>query len=471
MEFNQQRRRFLSGLAAAGVAGLWPGFVIAESVANKVVFLRPGDPDYGNHTFLFNKCIQRRPALVAVCFKEEGVLLAVERARKEGLPVAIKGGGHSFEGFSLNDGGFVIDVSPMDAQHLANDGRYTVEPSCRLTQTYETIVPRGRLLSLGSCAMVGIAGLTLGGGYGLFSRQHGLACDALRSLRIVDGRGNVHEVSESEGSELFRACRGGGNGNFGVVTRLQFETFAAPKQLWRYLFKIQNLDSKRAAEAAKVWFDVASQLPRTTFSAFVLNHKTLTILVTDTAGETPGALAVALARLEKIADKRNPDRKEELLVGIRRYYGKFTPLYFKNASAGFYVDYDDIGTVAPELFSEVISTPGLLYSIGTVGGAITELDDGTHTAYAHRKANFLGEIQSYWEKPADELRLRNAVSRFQDRLGSSDVRAHYCNYPDLAFKDWPSAYYGEAGYRRLAKVKQQYDPDNLFRHPQSVRST
>lgn len=467
MEFNQQRRRFLSGLAVAGIAGAWPGFVIAEGFADKVVYLRPGDREYGNHTFLFNKRIKRMPALVAVCYTEEGVRLAVERARKEGLPVAVKGGGHSFEGFSLNEGGFVIDVSPMDAQRLASNGIYTAEPSCRLIQTYETIVPRGRLLPLGSCAMVGIAGLTLGGGYGLFSREHGLACDALRSLRIVDGRGEVHEVSE--GSELFRACRGGGNGNFGVVTQLQFETVTAPKHLWRYLFKINNLDRLRATNVAKEWFDVAPQLPRTTFSAFVLNHKSLTILVTDTAEETPKALAVALSRLEKIADRRNPDRKEALQTGMRRYYGKLTPLYFKNASAGFYVGYEDISAIAPELFAEVIATPGLLYSIGTVGGAITELDDGTRTAYAHRQANFLGEVQSYWENPGDEQRLRNAVSRFQDRL-SEHVRAHYCNYPDLAFKDWQSAYYGKTGYQRLIKVKQQYDPGNLFSYAQSVRA-
>jgi len=430
--------------------------------------LKPGDRGYDDHTFLFNKCIRRQPALVAVCFNEDGVRIAVERARKEGLPVAIKSGGHSFEGFSLNDDGFVIDVSPMDRQDLATNGRYTVEPSCRLMQTYETIVPRGRLLPLGSCGMVGIAGLTLGGGYGLFSRQHGLACDALRSLRIVDGRGEVHEVSK--GSELFRACCGGGNGNFGVITQLQFETFAAPKQLWRYLFKIRNLDSKRATEAAKVWFDVARQLPHTSFSAFVLNHKTLTILVTDTSEETSDALTVALARLEKMAGQRNPDRKEKLLTGIRRYYGKLSPLYFKNASAGFYEGYEDINAAASELFSEIISTPGLLYSIGTVGGTITDLDDGSHTAYAHRKASFLGEIQSYWENPADEMRLRNAVSRFQNRLRDNGIHAHYCNYPDLAYQDWQSAYYGETGYLRLVKVKQQYDPDNLFHHPQSVRA-
>jgi len=467
MEFNPQRRKFLRGMTVATIAAMWPGFVLAETASRSVAYLRPADSGYDEQTIMFNKCIVRRPALVAVCMDEEGIRLAVTRTRSEGLPVAIKSGGHSFEGFSINDGGFVIDVSMMTSQQLDKDGRYVVDPACRLMQCYEYLVPLGRLLPAGSCAMVGIAGLTLGGGYGLFSRQHGLACDALRSLRIIDGRGELHEVGA--GSELFRACRGGGNGNFGVVTQLQFDTVAAPKQLWRHLFKVQNIDGKRANECAKIWFDITRQLPNTAFSAFVLNHKTLTILVTNSADETSPELAAALAELEKLTDKRYPDLKKELLRGIRRYYGKMAPLYFKNASAGFYSGYGDIAAAAPELFEQVVTTPGLLYQINTMGGAITERDDGSRTAYAHRSANYLSEIQSYWEHPADEARLRQAVSRFETRLREHGIRDHYCNYPDLAYQDWPTAYYGEAGYQRLQKVKAQYDPENIFRHAQSVQ--
>lgn len=468
MSFSQQRRKFLGGLGGAAIASAWPGFVLAEAAGGDVVFLRPGDQGYDDHTYLFNKGIVRQPALVAVCLNEAGVLRAVARARSEGLPVAIKSGGHSFEGFSINEGGFVIDVSLMAAHELKADGRFVAEPACRLMQAYEYLVPQGRLLSAGSCAMVGMAGLTLGGGYGIFSREHGLACDALRSLRIVDGRGELHEVGE--GSELFRACRGGGNGNFGVVTQLQFDTVRAPGQLWRHLFKVQNISAGRANECAKAWFEIAGQLPNTAFSAFVLNHTTLAILVTNSAPEISPQMKQALAGLEKITDKRNPDLKEELLRGIRRYYGKFNPLYFKNASAGFYNGYGDIAGVAPQLFEQVVSTPGLLYQINTMGGAIAERDDGTRTAYVHRRANFLSEIQSYWENPAEGARLRKAVATFELRLHDNGVRDHYCNYPDLAYRDWPVAYYGEAGYARLRKVKTQYDPDNVFRHAQSVQA-
>jgi FAD/FMN-containing dehydrogenase len=467
MEFSRHRRKFLAGVTGAMAAGMWPGFAPADSVAGHVLFLRPADNGYADHTALFNKRLVRRPALVAVCFDEAGVQIAVARARSEGLPVAIKSGGHSFEGLSLNDGGFVIDVSAMSGQQLADDGSYMVEPGCRLMQSYEYLVPQGRLLSLGSCGMVGIAGLTLGGGYGLFSRQHGLACDALRGLRIVDAQGAMQEAVP--GSELFRACCGGGNGNYGIVTRLQFDTFAAPKQLWRHLFKAHDLDTRRAADCAAAWFDAVPQLPRSAFSAFVLNHRTLTILVTDTDAEMSAEISDVLGRLAKITDKHYPARREALIDGIRRYYGRFAPLNFKNASAGFYAGFADIAPAAPALFSLVTTTPGLLYQVNTMGGMIGDSDDGTRTAYAHRGAMFLAEIQSYWEEPAAEARLSTAVHDVQRLLSHAGVRAHYANYPDLSFQDWASAYYGAAGYLRLRQVKKQYDPDHLFQHAQGVR--
>jgi FAD/FMN-containing dehydrogenase len=466
--FSQRRRTFLGHLTAAAVCAAWPGFVLAEPArGSSVLFLRPGDKGYDDHTYLFNTTIVRRPALVAVCLDEQGVLRAVARARSEGLPVAVKSGGHSFEGFSLNDGGFVIDVSFMTSQEFLNDGRYVADPACRLMQCYEYLVPMKRLLPLGSCAMVGLAGLTLGGGYGIFSREHGLACDALQGLHIVDGRGELHEVST--GSELFRACRGGGNGNFGVVTRMTFETVAAPAQLWRHFFKVKGITASRALECAEAWFEATRQLPDTAFSAFVLNHTTLNILVTNSAAEISPELGAILKRLAAVTDQRFPDRKEELMHGIRRYYGRMAPLPFKNASAGYYRGFDDIRAVAPALFGDVVGTPGLLYQINTLGGAIARRDDGTHTAYAHRSANYLGEIQSYWERPGDEAPLREAVATFEERLRNNGIRDHYCNYPDLAYADWASAYYGAAGYARLQKIKARYDPANLFQHPQSVR--
>lgn len=462
-----RRRTFLQNLAGVATLATWPGYVPAKS-RNDVVYLRPGDTDYLHYTIAFNKRIVRRPEVIAVCTNEDGIQHAIEYARELGLAIAVKSGGHSFEGFSLNDGGLVIDLTPMHGHELNDDGRYIAQPACRLIQTYEYLVPRGRLVPVGSCGMVGIAGLTLGGGYGLFSRRHGLACDALVRLRLIDGQGKAHEVGP--GSELFWACCGGGNGHYGVVTQLQFESAPAPPQLWRHLFKAGDLTPARVTEIAEAWFETAITLPHEAFSAFVLNHKSLTILITNTQEDSPTHIQSSTKRLEKVMDKKLPDLKENMMVGVRRYYGKLSPLNFKNASAGYYRGYRDIKSVAPAIFERVLKTPELLYQINTLGGAINNPMLANRAVYPHRAYEFLGEIQSYWGAPIHEERAIKGVDEVQRLLKGAGVHAHYGNYPDIKFNDWANAYYGESGYTRLQAIKKLHDPGNLFRYAQSVRA-
>jgi FAD/FMN-containing dehydrogenase len=317
--------------------------------------------------------------------------------------------------------------------------------------------------------MVGVAGLTLGGGYGLFSRQHGLTCDSLLGLRIVDGTGKVHDIAD--GSDLFWACRGGGNGHFGVVTQLRFDTVSAPRRMWRHVFRAANLTPPRAASLAETWFALAAELPNEAFSAFVLNHRRLTVLVTSALDGEPPSVTRALRKLEATMDQRVARLQEELMPGIRRYYGKLSPLYFKNASAGYYRGYDDIRPAALRVFEIVGQTPELLFQINTLGGAIDNSAMTGKTAYAHRSYGFLGEIQSYWDEPKREQTAIDAVTRAQRLLKTAGVRAHYCNYPDIEFSDWVRSYYGEQGHERLLTVKKAYDPDRLFRYPQSIGAT
>ncbi len=462
------RRGFLRALSGAGLAA-YPGFALAKRLPSTkdVIFLTPQDNDYQQYAALFNKRIVRRPQIIAVCFNESGVSQAVVHARERGLPVAIKSGGHSFEGFSLNDGGLSIDLTHMDAHRLTDDGRFVVEPACRLMQVYEYLVPRGRIIPAGSCGMVGIAGLTLGGGYGLFSRQHGLTCDALQRVRLVDAKGDIQEAKE--GSELMWACRGGGNGHFGVITELQFSTVPAPSKIWRYLFRTENASAAKLEELLRIWFDLAPGLPNEAFSAFVLDKNGLGVLITSTLEASDTSLTRILNRLQEVVDKRYPDRQEDLLPGIRRYYGKLAPLYFKNASAGYYRQYDDIKPAARQVLDIVVNTPELVFQINTLGGAIATAGSKASACYAHRKYPFLGEIQSYWEDPEQEQHATLAVEKTQALLKGCGVKAHYCNYPDRSFENWESAYYSAENYARLRAMKKRHDPGNLFRYEHGVR--
>ncbi|MBI3561250.1 MAG: FAD-binding oxidoreductase [Gammaproteobacteria bacterium] len=463
------RRRFLKLSTASGLSSLYGPLTLATETSSTtdVTFLKPADPDYANYRGVFNKRIVKTPAVIAACQNEAGVIHAIQYAVAAGLPVTIKSGAHSFEGYSLNDGGLVIDLSALQQHELNPDNTFIAGPACRLMQMYEYLIPQGRLLPAGSCGMVGIAGLTLGGGYGLFSRAHGLACDFLQAARLVDAKGNVHAITP--GSELLWACRGSGNGHFGVVTQLQFTTIAAMPKLWSYRFKSSALSVDKLVQLAEHWFDLCAQLPRECFSAFVLNNKSLAILITSTLQTPSAALRRNLATLETLMQKRQPDKHADLQPSLRRYYGVLTPLYFKNASAGFYRGFADIRAVVKQIFTLTQQTKGMLFQINTLGGAIADTQFRAASSYAHRDFPFLAEVQTYWDHPQQEAACVAAVRRTQALLQENGVRAHYVNYPDGEFSDWAQAYYGVENYPRLQRLKKQLDPTNLFQYPQSIR--
>lgn len=407
-----------------------------------VDFLTRRDTGFARHRRCFNTRIDRMPAAIALCRTEKGVIESVDYARRRGLPVTIKSGGHSFEGFCISDGGLVIELSALNALGYHEKARlFTAGPGATISQTYDFLLPRGRLIPLGSCGGVGLGGLTLGGGYGLFSRKYGLTCDSLRGVRMIDGLGRVQTTRGDK--ELLWACRGGGNGNFGIITGFVYRTVEAPQRLTQQRYKYFKLTPARAVERAREWFEFAAGLPRDAFSAFVLNGRTLTILVTSFESEIAPLKAVT-------------PRTEPLARACRRYYGRKEPLFFKNASAGFYRGFGDIEKVAERVFAQ--TARGAIFQINTLGGAI-----GTGTgAFPHRAYPFLGEVQGYSERSVAVVRA------IQDLLGG--VSAHYRNYPDAGFKNWAESYYGAANYERLQRVKRRFDPHNLIRHPQSVRA-
>jgi hypothetical protein len=150
------------------------------------------------------------------------------------------------------------------------------------------------------------------------------------------------------------------------------------------------------------------------------------------------------------------------------YYGEQGPVYFKNASAGYYKGIADIRPALPGIFEEVLTVPGLIFQINTLGGAISNEVDG---AYPHRAFSYLGESQAYWESASHAAVLREAIGRMRDHIARAGIKRHYANYPDLAFSDWPTAYYGAENYARLQQLKQRYDPENRIRHPQSVTTS
>jgi FAD/FMN-containing dehydrogenase len=469
------RREFLRG-SLAGLVAL-PAFYRAAdllalnppaSPGTPVRFLLRDDAEFVRHAQIFNRRIAAAPKVIAVCFDDEGVRRAVSYAKKEGLPIAVKSGGHCFEGFSTNDGGLMIDLSGMNAAtYDRSTKRLFVQPGAKLGSVYDTLAPRGRLIPAGSCAGVGVAGLTLGGGYGFWSRQYGLTCDSLTRVRLVDGKGGLHDSNDNP--ELLWACRGGGNGSFGIVTALEFDTHPAPAHFVSYRSKYRNLTPAAATELARRWFGLMATLPNTSYSSWVLNGRHLTILVTDTHLDPPPALKSILGELKTGATVVPPPSKTTFALGIKRYKGGTAPIFFKNVSAGYYNGFADLEKVLPTICEKMRAAKvTTLLQINTLGGTIANPGLESTAAYPHRKLGFLGELQTYYDRPAQETTAVAVVREIQGLFAKNGVTAHYANYPDLDLPHWQTAYYG-GNYPRLQKLKKALDPDDLIRHPQSVR--
>lgn len=477
---NHTRRTFLRTSAAASAA-LFAEVLGAEAPKKRgasspaepetmrqkedVIYLTPSDTGYGVARELYNGGIPIQPRHIAMCATEAGVQQALQRAKTENWPVAVKAGGHSFEGFSLNDDGLVINVAPMCELHLdAGTGLLTAGAGCRLRDVNRFLLPKGRFLPSGSCATVGLAGLVLGGGYGMFARKFGLTCDHLRSVRMVDGTGTIRDSGTEP--DLLWAARGGGNGHFGIVTQLTLQTRPVPRAFSSWKFRAYRLNQARATELLDAWFEATADLPNEAFSAWVMNNTQLTVLLTTIgSGEEKGVSAFR-RRLTKLTNKATSAAPVPLAKSLPWYYGEPGPIFFKNTSSGYYKGMADIQGALPGIFKEVLTNPGLVFQINTMGGAMA---DGPPAAYPHREWPYLGEAQAYWENPRRAADLQASIARIRDHIAAAGIDRHYANYPDLAFKDWPVSYYGQKNYERLQEMKKRYDPEDRVRHPQSVR--
>src|SRR5690606_2602080 len=210
------RRQVLSWMALSG-AGLMLNGCAAPTARKTAAAELPelgtqADPRYDALRRGYNQRIETFPLASALCTSTREVAACVRFARRRNLPIAVRSGGHSMEGFSSNNGGLVLNLSQLNHIALRDDNCVRTGPGSTLSQLNDVLLPQGRLLPAGSCGSVGIGGLTLGGGYGFFSRQYGLTCDHLREAIMVDGDGEIRSTRDDP--RLLWALRGGGAGNF-----------------------------------------------------------------------------------------------------------------------------------------------------------------------------------------------------------------------------------------------------------------
>jgi FAD/FMN-containing dehydrogenase len=434
----------------------------------------PGDAFYEDSCTLFNTMIARRPRLVAECVVVDDVLAALAFARDHGLPIAVRGGGHSVAGLSLCDDGVVLDVRGLaeiavDAERrvVRVGGGATWAEVDRATQLHGLATTGGRV------STTGVAGLTLGGGSGWLERKHGLACDNLLAAELVTWDGQIVRASEDENSELLWALRGGG-GSFGVVTALELALHPLGPDVWAGM---ALFDAARAHEVLRTFRDTMNDAPDELSIACAF------ITVPDDEDEVPAELrgrpAVAIVGMwaGDVADG------ERALAAIRSLgpdadffgptgYADFQcsvddpPGYRNYWTAENVVDLPDEAIDAlVRRASELPAGPSQLFVVAW-GGAVRRFGVD-HSPLAGREAGFIVHPLMMWEDPADDERNRRLAGAFRDDMRRWSIGATYPNFlGDEGAARMSAAFGTSAGH--LAAIKGRWDPHGLFRTHQTI---
>jgi FAD/FMN-containing dehydrogenase len=432
--------------------------------------LASGQPGYDDARRLFNAAFDRRPALVARCADDADVALAVRFARDQGLPLSVRAGGHAIGGHSVVDAGLVIDLG-LRTEITVDEpaGLVSVGAGCRWGPLIDHLDGTGLAASGGFDPRVGVSGLTLGGGYGLLARVHGLACDGLMATDAVTADGGRVRASESEEPDLLWALRGAG-ANFGVVTRLSLRLHQVPP-LWRTAVV---LPPDRPHELLRGYRELAAGLPdrATLYLGFALEP--------GGAGQAQligfllGDRAEAQALLEASARLGTPR--------LRRLDGMSYRAAHAISAQGFFADgyqhrwkaqlLPGLADPAVDAIADHVARASdreLWLVIEHLGGAVARLA-ATDTAFPHRQVLFGVVSAVRWRSPAPpELPATLAIQDgLQAALGPSSLGTYvnYVGHPHDAGE--VTAAYGP-NLPRLRALKRRYDPDNLFRHNVNIR--
>jgi FAD/FMN-containing dehydrogenase len=445
---------------------------LRRSFAGSLVL--PADVGYDEARRVWNPAVDRRPALVAWCEGRGDVVAAVAMARRSGLPVSVRGAGHSFHGFGVCAGGVVIDVSRMKDVRVQPVRRTAVvEPGLTWAELDGVTQAFGLAAPGGSTSSVGVAGMTLGGGIGWLNRRFGLAIDSLESAEVVLADGRVVVAGEDEHPELHWALRGGG-GNFGIVTSLRFRLHPV-RDVVRCLV-IHPLS--RARDVLRMYRELAADAPDDVrLQAMLVTasaHATLpaevhgrpVAILTAAHFGTPGSAETLLRSVRRLGtplvERFGPvgyDRLQRSEPGLRLFH--YGDSEFVNALPDHVID------AAAEAVEDARS-PFVLVALNQLGGSMGRVPADA-SAFAHRSAAHLAGLHVMWD-PAEPAEPHRAwVRRVRRALQAGSAGASYVNMLEDQEPDRVRAAYGPANYDRLARVKAAYDPDNFFRANHNVR--
>ncbi|MFN8378224.1 MAG: FAD-binding oxidoreductase [Anaerolineae bacterium] len=462
------------------------GAVSLENIQTqfKGQIIRPRDAGYESARKVWNGMIDRYPAMIMCPADAQDVAHAVAFARKQGLLISVRGGGHNVAGHATNDGGLVIDLSGMKqiavdpVRRIARaEGGVTWGELDAAAQMYGLATPGGVF------SRTGIAGLTLGGGLGWLRNKYGLSCDNLVAAEVVTASGDILRASELENRDLLWGLRGGG-GNFGVVTAFEYQLHPVGPDIMM-VFAFHRADSaeemKRALRHYRDFCDSASdevstimafgQVPPDEHFPEALHRRPFTLM----AGLYVGSVEEGRKALQPLLDFGDP-----LLdfSGVKPYveaqqmfdndYPDGLRYYWKSLNLSV-MDEPAIERIVHHARQQ--QSPFSTTDIWYVGGAVKR-GSSEHSAFFGRQSAFVLNPEANWIDPADDDRNLAWARTFVDEMVEFSDGSRYLNFPGFQEEgeDMMRKSFG-SHYMKLVNLKRKYDPENLFRLNQNIKPT
>ncbi|MDQ3107957.1 MAG: FAD-binding oxidoreductase [Actinomycetota bacterium] len=436
--------------------------------------LTPNQPRYDVARAVFNAMVDKRPAAIAECANAADVVQALEHAKTNGYAVAVRAGGHSVAGMSMNDGGLVIDVRPM--KDISVDvGRRVVRVGAGVTwgEFDEATQEHGLATTGGRVSTTGVAGLTLGGGSGWLERKYGLTCDNLISVDLVTADGREVTASETSNPDLFWALHGGG-GNFGVVTSFEFQLHPVGPLV---LAGLLAWPGDAGPDVARAYRDLAEGASEELGSGLVfLTGPPEPFIPEQLQGTTIVATAICWTGemdegLDAIKSLRDLQPEVDLVEpmpyaafnamlddppGLRNYWTADFHDSFPDDALDVYVKY---GLNRPSPQSQQLLLPW--------GGAVARVPDDA-TPLTNRSVPWITHPFAVWENPADDGTAIEWARSFRRDIAHHASGGIYLNFIGNEGEDRIRAAFGEAKYARLQAIKGAWDPQNIFQGNQNI---
>jgi FAD/FMN-containing dehydrogenase len=448
---------------------------LRNGVSGRVLI--PSDPDYDDARRVWNAMVDRRPAVIFQCADESDAVEALSFARENGLEISIRGGAHNIAGFAVCDGGVMIDFSRMKRVSVDSGARLAfAQPGATLREFDEAVQVHGLATPVGINSTTGLAGLTLGGGFGWLTRKYGMTVDNLVSADVLLAEGRQVHASQSENEDLFWALRGGG-GNFGVVTQFEFGLHPVGPEILAGLIVFPFDQAKSVLMRYRDFFEAAPldlnawvvlrQAPPLPFLPKAVHGKEVVVLAVFYAGRAADG-ETAIEPLRRFGDALGEH------VGPQPYtqwQQTFDPLLTPGArnywkSHNFVRLSDDVLDTMIEYASKLPSSQCEIF-LGLIAGRANDVS-ATATAYGARDARFVMNVHGRWDRADQDERCIAWSRAFFNAAAPYASSGAYVNFMTEEEGERIATAYGP-NYSRLLEIKQRYDPNNIFHLNQNIR--